>query len=287
MLQRFSHLIYLILVLIDRFINIFAKQFHFILFLNEYIENKSYKLHNIAGKKVKFFIPNKAVNLRVERIFSKEPETIEWIDSFENNKNTIFWDIGSNIGLFSIYASYKHNNIKTFSFEASTSNLRVLSRNISINNLQDRISINQFPLTVHENSYLLFNETRFQEGSSNSTFGEDFGYDGKKILSKNSYKIFGNSINNLINNKILDIPDYIKIDVDGIEHLILEGANKYLSDKKIKSILVEVNEEFEEQLSKVIKILLNNDFKLISKNEREVQLKSKFMGQRNYIFIKI
>ena len=136
-------------------------------------------------------------------------------------------------------------------------------------------------------SYLLFNETRFQEGASNSTFGEDFGYDGKKILSKNSYKIFGNSINNLINNKILDIPDYIKIDVDGIEHLILEGANKYLSDKKIKSILVEVNEEFEEQLSKVNEILLNNDFKLISKNKRDNQKVSKFMSQRNYIFSKI
>ena len=31
--------------------------------------------------------------------------------------------------------------------------------------------------------------------------------------------------------KILDIPDYIKIDVDGIEHLILEGGNKYLNKK--------------------------------------------------------
>ena len=34
---------------------------------------------------------------RVNTIFSKEPETIEWIDSFENK--SIFWDIGAIIGV--------------------------------------------------------------------------------------------------------------------------------------------------------------------------------------------
>ena len=39
------------------------------------------------------------------------------------------------------------------------------------------------------------------------------------------YSLFGTTINYLIENKILEIPDYIKIDVDGIEHLILVGGN--------------------------------------------------------------
>ena len=37
----------------------------------------------------------------------KEPETLKWIDKFENKENDIFWDIGSNIGLYSIYNSIK------------------------------------------------------------------------------------------------------------------------------------------------------------------------------------
>ena len=49
------------------------------------------------------------------------------------------------------------------------------------------------------------------------------------------YQILGTTINNLIDNKILEIPDYIKIDVDGIEHLILEGGSKYLKNNKLKS----------------------------------------------------
>ena len=287
MLFKFLRLVYFVLLLIDKAIGIFSKKFEFMLYLKEHIEDKSYKIKNLAGNKIKFFIPNKAVDLRVKRILSKEPGTIEWIDNFKNDENTIFWDIGANIGLFSMYAGFKHQNIKIFSFEASTSNLRVLSRNISINKLQERVTLNQFPLTKYENSYLILKETRFQEGCAMNTFGENFGDDGNEIYEKNSYKVFGNCINNLIDNKILDLPDYIKIDVDGIEHLILEGADKHLSSKKIKSISVEINEKFEDQKSRVNKILLNNNFKLISKNNSTDNKTTKRTSHYNYIFNKI
>lgn len=40
-------------------------------------------------------------------------------------------------------------------------------------------------------------------------------------------------------------PDFIKIDVDGIEHIILEGGINILS--KISGILIEINDDFKEQ----------------------------------------
>jgi len=39
-------------------------------------------------------------------------------------------------------------------------------------------------------------------------------------------------------------PTLVKIDVDGIEDLIIEGGEKLLSNKKCQSVLVEVNENF-------------------------------------------
>ena len=69
-------------------------------------------------------------------------------------------------------------------------------------------------------------ENQFQEGVSLNTFGENFDFEGKDYVSKNEYSILGSSIDHLINNNIMYIPDYIKIDVDGIEHLILEGGKK-------------------------------------------------------------
>ena len=91
----------------------------------------------------------------VRTILDKEPDTIEWIDNFsiDNNDNFIFWDIGANIGLYSLYcASVHRNKSKIYAFEPSTSNLRVLSRNITDNNFQKDISINQLPLTSIPNT---------------------------------------------------------------------------------------------------------------------------------------
>ena len=78
------------------------------------------------------------------------------------------------------------------------------------------------------------------------------------------YSLLGTTINHLIENKILEIPDYIKIDVDGIEHLILEGGNKALNNNKIRSCSIEINKN-KEQYSKVLDIMKNN-FEILHKN---------------------
>ena len=44
----------------------------------------------------------------------------------------------------------------------------------------------------------------------------------------------------------MPLPDYIKIDVDGIEHKIIEGCNKILKNKKLSSLLIEINENRKE-----------------------------------------
>ena len=57
-----------------------------------------------------------------------------------------------------------------------------------------------------------------------------------------------------MNKKILSVPTHIKIDVDGIEHLILEGANEFLKDEKLKTISVEINENFKDQYDLILKL---------------------------------
>ena len=62
----------------------------------------------------------------------------------------------------------------------------------------------------------------------------------------------------------------MKIDVDGIEHLILAGALKILRDNNLKSILVEINEAFPFQKNKIEKILYGSGFILRTKNFRNI-----------------
>ena len=121
---------------------------------------------------------------RADTLFSKEPETLEWIDNFIEKENLIFWDIGANIGLYSIYNALKNNNSRTISFEPSTSNLRVLSRNISINNLEKNIQIVPIPLTNKENKFLMMKEGQFTEGGALNSFGESWNFEGKTFKSE-------------------------------------------------------------------------------------------------------
>ena len=85
-------------------------------------------------------------------------------------------------------------------------------------------------------------EKQFREGGALNAFGVEYDFSGKKFSVENSYNTFGTPIDDLIE-KTLDIPNYIKIDVDGIEDLILAGAKKMLSNKKVKSILIEINDK--------------------------------------------
>ena len=137
MIKKISYLIYKFLWVIDLILNKFTRR-KLLIWFSEFIEQDSYREKMILEKKIKFFTPNYISNFLIDEFFTKEKETIEWIDGFEKNKNMIFWDIGANIGIYSIYAALKHQHIQVVSFEPSTSNLRILSRNISINNLDEK-----------------------------------------------------------------------------------------------------------------------------------------------------
>ena len=63
-------------------------------------------------------------------------------------------------------------------------------------------------------------------------------------------------------------PDYLKIDVDGVEHVILSGMKDILP--KVKSILVEINDEFEEQFKTTQDLLHKAGFVLKKKCEEGV-----------------
>lgn len=232
---------------------------------------------DISKKKTYFYAPNKLIKWRIETLYSKEPDTLEWINNFK--KHSIFWDIGANIGLYSIYAAQNFTNLEIVSFEPSTNNTRVLSKNISKNNLENVIKIYPCALSNVKNTFFDMNESSTIEGSAHNSFGKSIDQYGKEFNPENRYKIFGTTIDQLIEDEILSVPNYIKIDVDGFEHNILDGAKKCLRSTNLKSILIELNENYKFQYNEVKKIMDDNDFKVLKKTS----LTNSFY---NYIFIK-
>src|SRR5262249_32214195 len=57
----------------------------------------------IPGGVIKFFAPTPLLQDRAASILVKEPDMIRWIDGFE--PDTVFWDIGANVGVFTLYAA--------------------------------------------------------------------------------------------------------------------------------------------------------------------------------------
>jgi len=84
-----------------------------------------------------------------------------------------------------------------------------------------------------------------------SAFGVEYGHDGEPIISDIVYSVLGFSLGDMLEKNVLTgIPSLIKIDVDGIEHLMLKGATKTLKSKELKSLFIEVNDEFIEQATR-------------------------------------
>ena len=123
---------------------------------------------------------------------------------------------------------------KVLCFEPTQYYRRLLEANIVANKLTN-LEIYDFSL------YDKKQQMGISIGFSSATLHEPKG----TIINKHREAIDLRTLDVYIGELNIDRIDFIKIDVDGIEHLILKGASKVLKNKDIKSILVEINESCE------------------------------------------
>jgi FkbM family methyltransferase len=234
------------------------------------------------GMRLKFSIPNVLCKWRAQTFSSKEPETLEWINAMPDG--TVLWDVGANVGLYSVYAA-KKNNCKIWAFEPSVFNLELLARNIYLNGLTNNICIVPIALSDELGSNQM-RMTSTEWGGALSTFGETFGWDGEAIRQVFEFKTIGLSMADAVQKLSIPQPDYIKMDVDGIEHLILKGGAEVL--KSVKGVLIEVNDAFHEQASQCQQLLTDAGLVLKEKCQSEMVLASTsgFQNAYNQIWVR-
>jgi len=207
-----------------------------------------------------FDTPNRITKYRAITFSDKEPHTLQWIDQFCDGE--IFWDIGANIGLYSIYAS-KTKRISTYAIEPSVFNLDLLAKNIINNNLEDSVSI--IPIAINGSSGASFlNMSSIEKGGALSSFDHAIDQYGNDLMPNFKYGTLGVSGNDLLKFFQIPQPDHIKIDVDGIEHIILMGLGDVLN--LTKSVLIEIDENNLDQLHKSELLLSQAGLKLSRKD---------------------
>ena len=260
---------------------------HFSTFTNDetIIEESSV---NIFKKRIKvndtkfidFFCPNEMTSSRVNIIFSKEPETIEWIDSFENN--SVFWDIGANIGIYSLYTALV-NNSKVFAFEPAASNYFCLCKNIELNKLDKQI----FPLCVSFSGHTKIaslNMVSTEYGSANNEFDyekNDIGEYPDFIFQQSS---IGFTINDFIKIYNPSLPNHLKIDVDGIEPLIIKESNALLSYKNLYDVSIEIDENNQSASKIIINKMKEFGFSLKQKKHAAIFDQTTHSSVFNFLF---
>lgn len=233
-----------------------------------------------SNKNIKFSIYNNATLWRANTLFEKEPVTIEWIRNFE--PNSIFFDVGANVGVFSIFAALVSESI-VYSFEPEANNFLLLMENSLINDLSNKINAYQVGISDNDtftNLYL----SEFDKGRSHHMVGEELDPDLKKTDKIIKQGIFSTSLDKLMNVWSFPAPNYLKIDVDGIEYKIIDGAKKLLLNKDLKSILIEIN-PLRTQDKKIIDILENCGFKYDKKQVNLAKRKNgDHKGYAEYLF---
>ena len=216
----------------------------------------------IGGKKIIFANNTEQktyIKNRVDRLLSKEPETIKWLNGFE--KNSVFFDIGANIGIYSLYSAIKNEN-KVYAFEPHSANYKNLLDSINLNKLNN---CQAFCFAVSNKISLShIGVKNMHEGVADNVVGSKGDYYHGCVEIHLDY---------LVGKKVLPQPDYIKIDVDGFEDRVYKGAMSTI--QQAKSVLIEVDQKHEHIVSNIN----NLGFRLESKHRRNSE-------EYNYIFVK-
>jgi FkbM family methyltransferase len=185
------------------------------------MENQTSVQHQ--GISMAFTTPNALCRYRAETFSIKEPETLDWLDSIP--VGSVLWDVGANVGLYSIYAA-KKNNARVFAFEPSVFNLELLARNVFLNDQSELVTIVPLALSDALGSSL-FRMSTTAWGGALSTFGRDLDQHGGKHNSIFEYQMIGMAMDDAVSLLHIPPPNFIKVDVDGIEHFVLQGGGEY------------------------------------------------------------
>ena len=166
----------------------------------------------------------------------EEPETLAWIDAMA--PGDVLYDVGAATGLFAMYAALRPG-IAVYAFEPKATSMGVLIEHLALNGLGERV----FPLPValsdttgamHITLAALSPQTG---GNAVGGAANQFG------LAEPGFNqgVLAYRLDDLVAQFQLPHPTHLKIDVDGIEGLILRGAPETLAT--VKSVVVEVEGE--------------------------------------------
>lgn len=140
----------------------------------------------------------------------------------EVSKSSVVYDIGAHVGFYTLLASeLVREGGRVIAFEPALRNLKYLKKHLEINHCDNVIVV----------------EAAVSDKSGSSHFNEGHNSSMGHLSENGDLTINTVSIDELVGNGKIPTPDYIKIDVEGAELLVLKGAKSTLINYSPKIFL--------------------------------------------------
>ena len=195
----------------------------------------------------------------------KEPWTVAWLDD-NVGPGDVVYDIGANVGVFSLIAAANlDGDGAVVSFEPGYANFGRLCENIRLNRFSRLVIPVPVPLS-NTSGLQRFRYKSMEPGQSRHRFSAQ-PWDSRNEKTKSTEQpMLAMSLDQVIRDFGVPAPTLIKLDVDGAEALVLEGASETLRRPTLRSIIAEIDPECE---AAVLEILQRAGFTLADRFKRK------------------
>ena len=154
-----------------------------------------------------------------------------------NFQNMIVYDIGGYEGIYTIFfAKSVGSEGKVYVFEPNPLNYEIILKNLNLNDITN-VELNQMAIgESHRSSQFVYPNISFGTGTLDKEIQQ-------QIINEKNYSLIEvnvESIDNLVINKKILRPDFVKIDTEGLELEILRGMQYTLSTFK-PNLFIEIH----------------------------------------------
>lgn len=192
-----------------------------------------------------------------KQLFWHGPEKFEYTPIFARliRHCRSFVDIGANTGYYSLLAAKTNPSILVHAFEPASGPFHFLSENVLINSLKDRIVVHPVALSNETGQVEFFEIINPSETFASFNLSGVGGLKKTHVTQENSVRKivqaepFDKFYANLTSSPI----DLIKIDTEGTEDLVLQGASKIIREHKPIIICETLFNKIEDKLEKIMR----------------------------------
>jgi FkbM family methyltransferase len=232
------------------------------------------------GARAVFATPNRQTLWRADTLFTKEPDTIEWIAGFD--AADVLVDVGANVGMYAIWAA-KTRGVRVFAFEPESQNYALLNRNIQANGLDGLVRA--YCIALSDSAGLgPLHLSDLGAGGSCHSFGESLDHHNRPRASAFTQGSVSATLDGLVASGAIPVPTHVKVDVDGIEPKVIAGGRSTLADRRVRSVLIEINSTLDEHWEIVdLMLALGFDYSQ-GQVDRAQRTAGAFQGVGNYVF---